>query len=193
MPHPASGGSAPPCPGSASRSAPASSSSGSCSRVRVMPRWRRPDDRCPGSRSRSGNRSRVGHRCTTARLPPPYPSQHGRPPGSISSLVCCPPSRPSPLAGPASFSQVRYLQVSVQIYLACTSGGPRMNLTDAFEDRRERGCPRLDLPRARRKRGPRERRHGCADQAARAAEFHRQPPTGEEPGCVTPACGYRAA
>jgi hypothetical protein len=46
------------------------------------------------------------------------------PVGALVPPVCGPPSRRLPLAGTAPFSRAGYLQVSAQIYLACTSAGP---------------------------------------------------------------------
>ena len=43
-----------------------------------------------------------------------------------------------------------YLQVSEEIYLACTPGGPRLDPADAFA---VNGAARPDLPHAQRKRG----------------------------------------
>jgi len=62
-----------------------------------------------------------------------------------------------------------YLQVSEEIYLACTSGGPRLDPADAFV---VNGAARLDLPHVQRKRGWRKHRHGPAHQAASGGEFH---------------------
>ena len=73
----------------------------------------------------------------------------------------CAPRRavlPARLAALAPFAVGRdrvlpaggYLQVSEEIYLACTSGGPRLDPADAFA---VNGAARPDLPHAQRKRG----------------------------------------
>ena len=71
------------------------------------------------------------------------------------------------------FWQTGYLHVSLQIYLACTSGGSRGGLSGCLRGILESAAvPRLNLPYARRRRSPRECRHCGTDQAARRAEFH---------------------